>query len=315
VAELIADRANRDTLRWTDEELANAVTDFVRDYSIEATPHAAGGVDSYRNYLAPGTTVYVAHPPRATLTEVVELACRLQNMGYRTVPHIAVRRIESEQLLTRALATLRDADVHQALVIGGDLAKPVGPYESALQVLETGLLASHEFHAVGLAGHPEGSRAVGPITLRAALKDKVQFASETGLRPYIVTQFGFNPDAVIDWEAATAATGVDVPIHVGMAGLVPLKELLRYAVRCGISASMRMLLSKTSALADQIKLTSVDELVLAFALHRLRHPETRMSRAHFFAFGGVAQTATWLSQLQAGAFAIDIAQRRIRVDA
>ena len=147
--------------------------------------------------------------------------------------------------------------------------------------------------------------------LRDALQEKVQFAAETGLRTYVVSQFGFNPNAVIDWEAATTASGIDVPIHVGMAGLVPLKELLRYAVRCGISASMRLLLSRTSALSENVKLTSLDELILEFACHRLANPGSRLVRAHFFAFGGARRTANWLRRVLDDDFRIDLERRAI----
>jgi len=293
------------------ERLKAAVIEFLDDYSIEATPHAVAELESCPQYLASGTTVYVAHPPRSSLGDVVNLACRLRMMGYTAVPHIAVRRIESESVLVNALSTLRAAGVDRALVIGGDLPEPAGPYDSALQLLESGLLSAHDFHTIGFAGHPEGSRTIGPIMLRTALVEKIQFAIETGLRPYIVTQFGFNPAAVIEWEASTRASGVDVPIRVGMAGLVPLKELLRYAIRCGISSSMRLLVSKTSALAEHAKLTSVDELVLTFAQHKLENPDTAMSRAHFFAFGGMAQTANWITRVRSGDFDIDLERHSI----
>ena len=36
---------------------------FLRDYSIEVTPHDAEKLDAIRAELAPGTAVYVAHPP------------------------------------------------------------------------------------------------------------------------------------------------------------------------------------------------------------------------------------------------------------
>ncbi|MCZ6760734.1 MAG: hypothetical protein O7D29_10270, partial [Gemmatimonadetes bacterium] len=98
---------------------------------------------------------------------------------------------------------------------------------------------------------------------------------------------------------------IDLPIHVGMAGRVPLKELLLYAVRCGISASMRMLRSKTSALLEQIRSTSMDKLILAFADHRLRHPASRLVRAHFFAFGSAERTVRWLNSVLSGQFEID----------
>ena len=96
-----------------------------------------------------------------------------------------------------------------------------------------------------------------------------------------------------------------------MAGLVPLKELLRYAVRCGISASMRLLVSRTSALSENVKLTSLDELVLEFAFHRLANPDSRLARAHFFAFGGARRTAAWLKKVLDDDFIIDLERRTI----
>lgn len=287
------------------EELRGAVLSFLEDFSIEATPHALSELDSYHEFLAPGTTVYVAHPPKSSLEDVVDLSRRLQAMGYQTVPHLAVRRIKNVAQLGRALADFQEAGINQALVVAGDLAQPVGPYHNSMQILESGLLPQHGINTVAIAGHPEGSQAVGPTLLRRALLDKVQFAADTGLQMYIVTQFGFNASAVADWEAATTVDGIDLPIHVGMAGRVPLKELLRYAVRCGVSASMRMLRSKTSALSEQIKSTSMDKLILAFAGHRLLHPTCRLVRAHFFAFGGAEPTSRWLNSVLSGQFEID----------
>ncbi len=309
--EVSAEKMDSTEEAWSTEQLKGAVQSFIEDFSIEATPHSLGELDSYPQFLAPGTTVYAAHPPKSSLEDVVDLAIRLQGMGYRTVPHLAVRRVESEAQLGRALTKLRTAGIDQALVIAGDLTRPVGPYYNSMQLLETGLLPQHGFNTVGIAGHPEGSRDVDSTVLRKALREKAQFAADTGLNVYILTQFGFNATAVADWETATTADAIDLPVHVGMAGSVPVKDLLRYAVLCGIGASMRMLVSKTSALAEQIKPRSMNELILAFAGHRLSHPDCRLARAHFFAFGGAERTVRWLNSVSSGQFDIDTDHRTI----
>jgi len=314
VQKVTAEKMDLNEATWSTEQLKGAVQSFLEDFSIEATPHSLGELNRYPEFLAPGTTVYVAHPPRSSLEDVVDLARRLQGMGYRTVPHLAVRRVESHAELGRALTRLRSAGIDQALVIAGDLPQPAGPYHNAMQLLETGLLPLHGFNTIGIAGHPEGSRGVGPTLLWKALQEKAQFAADTGLKMYIVTQFGFNTTAVANWEAATTANGIDLPVHTGMAGLVPLKELVRYAVRCGIGASMRVLFSRTSALSEQIKLTSMDELILVFASHRLSHPDCRVARAHFFAFGGAERTARWLNSVLSGEFDIDLNHRTITLN-
>lgn len=285
-------------------DVAAEVVSFLDDFSIEATPHAADEVDSYPDYLPPGTTVYVAHPPNSLLDDVVSLVGRLRTLGFKPVPHLVARKLQSQTQLDLALRRIRDAGTDQILLVAGDLHQPVGPYSCTMDMLKTGLLSEHGFQTVGIAGHPEGSRAIGPTMLHRALSDKAQWASNTGLDMYIVTQFGFDAQAVIDWEAILRQDGIGLPIHVGMAGKAPLKQLLRYATRCGITASMRMLVGKASAMSKQINLATVDELVLAFASHRLSHPECGMVRAHFYAFGGADRTARWVNALRAGEFRI-----------
>jgi methylenetetrahydrofolate reductase (NADPH) len=292
-------------------DLREAIVSFLDDFSIEATPHAAAELDSYPEYLPSGTTVYVAHPPNSQLDEVVLMSRRLRELGFNPVPHLIARKLESRAQLEASLEELRMVGIEQILLVAGDLSKPVGPYSCAMDVLETGLLPQNGFLKVGIAGHPEGSRAIGPIALHQALADKVQWAADTGLQMYFVTQFGFNAQAVFDWEAALAKDGIALPIHVGMAGQAPLKQLLRYAMRCGITASMRTLIAKVSAMSEQIKLATVEDLVVEFAKHRLSHPDCRMLRAHFYAFGGAERTARWLNAVTSGAFELSKDGRKI----
>ena len=309
MSEITMEHAIAESANQSDERLRAAVISFVDDFSIEATPHGIGEIHRYPELLKPGTTVYVAHPPNTTIDEVISLAERIESMGFRAVPHLAVRRMKSQAQLGESLTRLRSAGIDRALLIAGDLPMPAGPYDNTLQVLETGLLPMHGINTIGIAGHPEGSRVVGPTLLRQALRDKAQFASDTGLRMYVVTQFGFNPDAVTAWERATTSDGIELPIHVGMAGLAPLRQLLRYAIRCGVSESARVLLGKASAISKHVKLATVDELVVEFARHQLSNPDSRIVRAHFYAFGGVERTARWLKSVKSGQFRISPAHR------
>lgn len=294
-------------------DIRSAVLSFLDNYSIEATPHTIVEIDSYPEYLSPGTTIYVAHPPNTSLDDVVQMATRLRELGYKPVPHLIVRKLRSHAELDSALAQMHDIGIDQILVVAGDLTRPLGPFGNTMELLQTGLLLQHGFKTVGIAGHPEGNRAIGPTMLHRALVEKAQFAADTGLQMYIVTQFSFNAQAVIDWETQLFTMGIELPIHVGMAGPTSLKQLLRYAMRCGINASMRMLVGKASAMSENIKLTPVDEMVPEFARHRLSHPDCRMMRAHFYAFGGAERTARWLNAIRSGTFEIDNVHLRIEV--
>jgi methylenetetrahydrofolate reductase (NADPH) len=289
----------------TNDELSKQIVAFLRDYSIEATPHDADKLDSLTQVLAPGTWVYVAHPPGVPLQDIVQLAGNVRKLGFVAVPHIISRKLESRAQLDQALKDLHDLGVDQALVVGGDQAAPNSAFDSSLEVLETGLFSKHEFRAVGVAGHPEGSQAIGEARVEQALLGKAAFARSSDLQVYIATQFGFDPEAFTNWEAATSAAGVHMPVHVGIAGPASLRQLVRFAMLCGIGSSARMLMTRTGATANLLRTQAPDEMITHLARYRASNPSSRLVKAHFFAFGGVVKTARWVNSVLSGRFVLN----------
>ena len=282
------------------EALRCAVTSFLNAYSIETNPHAAQEIDSFPEYLTRGTTVYVAHPPKCSIDEVLDLAIDLRSLGYHPVPHLIARKFESQKHLERTVESLAEAGISQILIVAGDLDKPAGPYNSTMDVIQTGLITKYGIKSVGVSGHPEGSPSITATDLRQALRDKAQFAIDAGLNMYIVTQFGFNATAVIDWEATLANDNISLPIYVGLAGFASPKQLLRYAYLCGIGSSLKMIAGRARVVSKKIELQSVNELILTFARHQLKYPTSKITRAHFFPFGGAKRTVSWLNKIQSG---------------
>ena len=125
--------------------------------------------------------------------------------------------------------------------MAGDITAAKPAFDSSLEVLQTGLFGKYGFRNVGVAGHPEGSKAIGDERVEKALRGKAEFAKTAGFNVYFATQFGFDPTAFTDWEAATTAKGITLPIHVGMPGPASLRQLAKFAMLCGVGASMRML--------------------------------------------------------------------------
>ncbi len=72
------------------------------------------------------------------------------------------------------------------------------------------------------------------------------FARSAGLELSIVTQFCFEAEPIVEWLRRIRARGIDVPIRVGLAGPAGLITLARYAVRCGIGNSLRVLTENPS---------------------------------------------------------------------
>jgi methylenetetrahydrofolate reductase (NADPH) len=253
--------------------------------------------------LVPGSPVYIAHTPKASLDDVVRVALKVQALGFRASPHIVARRLQSEQALRAGLNELRDGGVEQVLLVAGDLDKPLGKFTSTLEVIDSGALVDAGIRRLGVAGHPEGHKAAGPATLWAALKHKQEFANRTGIKVHIVTQFGFNPEAIVAWGQHLAEHGITLPVHVGVAGPTPLPKLIKFAMACGVGASLHSLMKNMSAMTSLARLaTSPDEMLVGLVRGGAGTAASQLVQPHFYAFGGTVATARWLRAVVDGTF-------------
>ena len=282
--------------------LKSRLVEFARAASTEISTHDEELLPALANKLPQGTTVYVAHTPKASLDDVVRVAAKVQSVGFRASPHIVARRLESERALHAALAELKEAGVDQVLYVAGDREQPV-KFTSTLEVLDTGALEQSGITHLAVAGHPEGHRNVGPTVLMQALKHKQAFAQRTGIKVHIATQFGFNPEGFVAWAANIAEQGITLPVHVGIAGPTPLQKLIKFAMACGVGASLGSLMKNMSAMTNLARMkTGPDEMLAAIVRGCAATPSARIVRPHFYAFGGVIATATWLRAVMDGNF-------------
>ena len=74
-------------------------SDFVPDFSIEATRPSASEITQLGEILASGTSVYVTAIPKAAPDETVGAAVALRRAGLEPVIHIAARRLPSADTL------------------------------------------------------------------------------------------------------------------------------------------------------------------------------------------------------------------------
>ena len=122
--------------------------------------------------------------------------------------------------------------------MAGDQTPPAGEYASTLEVFESGALDGAGFVSVGVAGHPEGNPNIPPDVAWDALARKQAWGVRTGVAVHVATQFGFDAGALAAFDAGLTARGIALPVHVGVAGPASLKSLAKFAVMCGIGASL-----------------------------------------------------------------------------
>jgi len=265
-------------------------------FSLEATRPSADELAALAGLIAPGTPVYLSRVPTETSAEQATAAARTRAAGFEPVPHIAARRLASTAELADFLARIRgEADVRRLLVIAGD-SDVAGPFPDALAVIERGGLAEAGIIGIGIAGHPEGHPKITDTMLATAMTSKLVVARDAGLRVEIVSQFSFNPERIVAWLRQLRAQGIDVPVRVGMAGPTRLPSLLRYAMRCGVKASMQGLVSgAATALVGHV---GPDRILDALDAALSTAPGALGEIApHFFSFGGLADTARYAASV------------------
>jgi len=278
--------------------LRESIVRLARAASIETSTRNLADIDGYAARLPPGADVFAASLPGTPYHHLVSVARRLRQAGLNPVPHIAARRLANAEAAREFLALLRDeARVTRALVIAGDSRVPVGPFDSSAALLET-----HGIRSIGIAGYPEGHPRIGASAIEAALDRKLAYAARNGLEAFVVTQFCFDPGAIVGWVERLRARGVAVPVRVGVAGIANIRTLLNYARRCGIGNSIRALGTEPISLPRLLTQQGPEKVVRQVAAAAAG---ASVAGLHFFPFGGFAQTARWAQAVAAGRFRLD----------
>ncbi len=277
-------------------DIAGIAAELVACGSLEMGADAPQDARRIADALPAGTPVYVNHLPRRRLADTLPALMALSEAGLEPVPHVAVRRVasraEAEAFLRQAVAK---AGVRKVLLIGGDVDEPLGPYADGAALLQDGLLADCGVAQVGLPGYPEGHPRIPTAALWAALAEKLELARKQGLGAYVVTQFSFAPNRIVEYCAGLARRAPDVPVYVGLAGPTSPRTLLRYAQRCGVSASLRALQAQGMGAVRLFTHVDPSDQLVALARHARSGSASNVVGVHLFSFGGVAATAAWMN--------------------
>lgn len=271
---------------------------FLQGYSIEVMPGTAEKIADFRDYLPKGTRVYIAHIDGVAIGDMVATAARLNAQGYVVVPHFAARIIKDKTTLADWIARYQgEANVDQALLLAGGLKHACGDFENSMQLLETGLFDAAGFSYLNVAGHPEGNRDIdadgSDKNLMVALGWKQDFANRSDAEMAITTQLMFSAKPVFDWADRLRAAGVDLPIHIGIAGPAKLQTLVKFSIACGVGASLKVLQRRARDVTKLLLPFEPDALLAEFAAHKSANPDSKIEQVHFFPLGGIKANANW----------------------
>jgi methylenetetrahydrofolate reductase (NADPH) len=276
---------------------AALAVDLVAAGSIEMGAHRPQDARAIAALLPAGTPVYVNHLPRHSLADSLASLAAVRAAGLEPVPHIAARRIASrgelEGFLARAAA---EAGVRKALVLGGDEPEPRGPYGDGASLIRSGALAAAGLREIGLPGYPEGHPRIPLVELERDMGEKLSLAAAQGLGAYVVTQFSFAPARVIEYCSTLARSAPGLPVYVGLPGPTAPAMLLRFAQRCGVSASLRALQAQGLNAVRLVTHTDPGEQLAHLARYCAAHASCNVVGVHVFSFGGATAAAGWMNR-------------------
>ena len=285
--------------------LHEAIAALARAASVEMTWRDTPELAACRSLLPSGTDVYASFLPGQTMRQTVQTCVAIREAGFEPVPHIAVRQFaDVEALEELATELVARAKVRRVLLIAGDIEKPAGPFSSTLDALRSNALPERGIRRIVVAGHPEGHPTMSMDELWKAETAKVLFAAQRELELSFLTQFLFDAAPFLVWARGLRADGVRSRLIVGVTGPAKLSTLVRYAIRCGVGASIRALTANPAAFAKLVGERGPEQIVRAVAAAGIAG-EIDNYGIHLFSFGGLARTCKWMRAVADGRFVLD----------
>jgi methylenetetrahydrofolate reductase (NADPH) len=267
---------------------------LLQNYSLEMTAKDVPRLEEAASIIPPDTKIAITFLPNEDFSQRVAAAARVRQLGFVPVPHISARRLKSQAELEAFLAALqREAAIDRAFVVAGDPPQPEGPYADALAVINSGLLARYGVTRVGISGYPEGHPEIGSEKLWQAKREKLAAILAMGHDFAVVTQFGFNAEPILRWLGELRAAKVHGLVRIGVPGPASVKTLLRFAARCGVGASAKVMSKYGASITKLLTTAGPDQLIedLARGFDPASHGEVHL---HFYPFGGLRTTAEWV---------------------
>ncbi|MBL4801071.1 MAG: methylenetetrahydrofolate reductase [Emcibacter sp.] len=281
------------------EEIRAEMSKLLKDYSAEVTAPDRKSLDAAADMMDPGSRVYIASLPSDTADRLVSAASHLKKAGLVPVPHIVARNIKSEKALDELLARLAgEAGVDRALVLAGDRDDAAGDLDCSLQIIQTGLLEKHGISKIAIGTYPEGHPRISNEVLDVALKDKLAAAEKANLETVTISQVCFESKPILDHIRRLRAQGINNRIRIGVAGPAKKTTLLKYAMICGVGASMRALKERKSLMKNLATGETPEKVLTELAIAQLQEPSLNIWGIHFFTFAAFANSINFVAKFR-----------------
>jgi methylenetetrahydrofolate reductase (NADPH) len=228
--------------------------------------------------------VTVTASPTRGLDATLDVTEHLTAEGYQVVPHLSARLVRDGAHLDEIVARLRAVGVHDAFVPAGDATEP-GQFEDAASLLRA--LRGRHLTQLGITGYPESHHFISDESTISAMFEKAPLAT------YIVSQICFDPATIDWWVGAVRERGTELPIWIGVPGIVDNAKLLRISMKIGLGESARFLRAHRAWLRRLMTRTFSPEPLMRALESLWEDPRANVPGLHVFTFNELERTERW----------------------
>jgi methylenetetrahydrofolate reductase (NADH) len=233
-------------------------------------------------------TITVTASPRRGIEATIGLAERLARHGYQVVPHLSARLIRDRAHLREVLDRVAAFGRNEIFVVAGDAKAPAGDFPDSVSLLMALTSEPNGLREIGVTGYPERHSFIEDDLTIQAMWDKRRVAT------YIVSNLCFDPRVVKKWVARVRRRGVQLPIHIGLAGVADPAKLLRISTRIGVVDSARFLRGHSNWFMRMIQPGGYDPgRFTKGLLPELAAPDRKVAGLHVFTFNEIEPTERW----------------------
>jgi methylenetetrahydrofolate reductase (NADPH) len=238
-------------------------------------------------------TITITSSPKRGIDATLALAERLHAQGYTVVPHVAGRLVRDAAHLEE-IATRVAAIGGAVFIVAGDSREAAGAFPDSVSLL-TAIAERHlPLRDIGVTGYPESHGFIDDDLTIQAMWDKRRLAT------YIVSNLCFDVGVIKKWIARVRKRGVQLPIHIGMAGVTDPAKLLRVSTRIGLSDSARFIKGHSNWLMRMVSPGGYDPSRFAPGLMPdLAQPDRLVAGLHIFTFNEIEPTERWRQEMLA----------------
>ncbi len=271
------------------ETVAKRIRQDLQKSYMEIIP--VPGIEDKLDSLPSDMYLAVTCSPTKGVDETLELSEKLIERGFKVTPHIASKCVSGEKHLEEIIKKLDELGIESIFVPGGDRPEPMGDFNNALDLLKALKKLGHNLNKIGMAAHPEGHPDVSDEILMEALEEKKDLAD------FIVTQMCFDAEILNDWMNQIHKKGVELPVWVGLPGVIERGRLLKTSLRIGVGDSLRFLRKKSQVATELMKssIYNPDDLVRDIT-EKIDINDSKLAGYHIYCFNQIETTEKWRTE-------------------